>query len=72
MAIGIGYVPQVANVFGGLSVLDNLLVVEQVADRTGRIAEMFERFPALAHRRRLRAASLSGGRSASSSPLPGP
>ncbi len=25
VAVGIGYVPQVANVFGGLSVLDNLL-----------------------------------------------
>ena len=61
VAVGIGYVPQVANVFGGLSVLDNLRVVERVADRTHRIAEMFERFPALGARRGVRARSLSGG-----------
>ena len=61
VAIGIGYVPQVANVFGDLTVLDNLRVVERVVDRTRRIAEMFERFPALGERRRVRARSLSGG-----------
>lgn len=61
VSIGIGYVPQVANVFGGLSVLDNLRVVERVEDRMRRIAEMFEQFPALGERRRLRARSLSGG-----------
>lgn len=61
VGIGIGYVPQVANVFGGLSVVDNLRVVERVADRKQRIAEMLERFPALAERRNLRARLLSGG-----------
>jgi len=61
VSIGIGYVPQVANVFGALSVQDNLRVVERVEDRARRVAEMFERFPALKERRRVRARSLSGG-----------
>ncbi len=58
---GVGYVPQVANVFGSLSVLDNLRVVEGVSGRDARIAEMLERFPALAARRGVAARSLSGG-----------
>ena len=58
---GVGYVPQVANVFGALTVLDNLRVVEGVSGRAGRIAEMLERFPALAARRGVAARSLSGG-----------
>ena len=61
IGIGIGYVPQVANVFGSLTVVDNLRVVERVAGRKQRIAEMLERFPALARRRNLRAQLLSGG-----------
>ena len=61
VAVGIGYVPQVANVFGGLTVLDNLRVVERVPDRKARTAEMLERFPALAERRHIRARLLSGG-----------
>jgi branched-chain amino acid transport system ATP-binding protein len=59
--IGISYVPQVANSFVSLTVLENLLDVEKVADKKARIAEMFELFPALAGRRRHRASSLSGG-----------
>lgn len=58
---GIGYVPQVANVFPSLTIQENLEVVEGVADRRGRIRELFEAFPALAERRRFRAQSLSGG-----------
>jgi branched-chain amino acid transport system ATP-binding protein len=58
VGVGIGYVPQVANVFGALTVLDNLRVAPGGA---ARIAEMFERFPALAERRRVRAGALSGG-----------
>lgn len=61
VAVGVGYVPQVANVFGGLSVIDNLRVVEHVRDRAERIGEMLERFPALAARRGVAARSLSGG-----------
>ncbi len=60
-ARGIGYVPQVANVFAPLTVLENLEVVEGVAGRRARIAELFGLFPALAERRRARAGSLSGG-----------
>ncbi|MDE1570681.1 ABC transporter ATP-binding protein [Aquabacter sp. P-9] len=58
---GIGYVPQVANVFPSLSIRDNLAVVEGVRDKAVRIEEMFALFPALAERRRARAGSLSGG-----------
>ncbi len=58
---GIGYVPQVANVFPSLSVLENLEVVEGVADRKARIEELFALFPALSTRRRARAGGLSGG-----------
>lgn len=58
---GIGYVPQVANVFPSLSIQENLEVVEGVRDRKARMAELFALFPALAERRRFRAGSLSGG-----------
>lgn len=61
VGIGIGYVPQIANVFGSLSVVDNLKVVEGVARRAGRIEEMFAQFPALAARKAVAARSLSGG-----------
>jgi len=60
-AAGIGYVPQVANVFPSLGVEENLQVVAGVARPRERIAELFAVFPALAERRRARAGSLSGG-----------
>jgi branched-chain amino acid transport system ATP-binding protein len=58
---GIGYVPQVANVFPSLTVLENLSVVEGVRDRRRRIAALLELFPALARHRQARAGRLSGG-----------
>jgi branched-chain amino acid transport system ATP-binding protein len=61
VAIGISYVPQVANVFAPLTVIENLQVVENVSGRSRRIQEMFELFPALNARRRAAAGSLSGG-----------
>ncbi len=61
LGLGIAYVPQVANVFPSLTVEENLLVIEQVKDRKRRLAEMYERFPAIAERRRRRAGTLSGG-----------
>jgi ABC-type branched-subunit amino acid transport system ATPase component len=61
IAVGIGYVPQVANVFPSLTILENLRVVAGVRSQVARIDEMFAAFPALAERRRLRAATLSGG-----------
>jgi branched-chain amino acid transport system ATP-binding protein len=60
-AAGIGYVPQVANVFPSLTILENLAVVAGVRDRRARIEALLEMFPALAERRRARAGSLSGG-----------
>jgi branched-chain amino acid transport system ATP-binding protein len=60
-ARGIGYVPQVANVFPSLTVLENLQVVVGVREQRARIEEMFETFPLLGERRRMRAGSLSGG-----------
>ncbi|KAG0734061.1 hypothetical protein G6F23_012744 [Rhizopus arrhizus] len=59
--IGISYVPQVRNVFGALTVLENLQVVEHVQGREQRIRDMFELFPALAGRRKTHAENLSGG-----------
>jgi ABC-type branched-subunit amino acid transport system ATPase component len=61
VGIGIGYVPQVSNVFGSLSVVDNLKVVEGVSRRVERIDEMLAQFPALAARKAVSARSLSGG-----------
>src|SRR5882672_919100 len=61
ICLGISYVPQVANVFTRLTVQENLEVVEAVADRRARIAEMYALFPGLAGRRRLAAGMLSGG-----------
>lgn len=59
--LGIGYVPQVANVFPSLTVLENLQVVVSARDPKARIVELLAEFPALAERRRARAGSLSGG-----------
>lgn len=62
-AIGMGYVPQTQNVFGELSVLDNLrmgsfLRPKGFESRAGRI---FDLFPLLAELRDKKAAQLSGG-----------
>ena len=58
---GMGYVPQVANVFPSLTVTENLAVVEGVRDSRAQIDRMLSLFPALAERARARAGSLSGG-----------
>ena len=50
IALGIGYVPQVANVFPSLTILENLRVVAGVKGQDKRIAELFATFPALAER----------------------
>jgi branched-chain amino acid transport system ATP-binding protein len=60
---GIAYVPQEANIFGSMSIKDNL-EVSGYLDRPGwraRAAENFRRFPALAARPGLIAGNLSGG-----------
>jgi ABC-type branched-subunit amino acid transport system ATPase component len=64
--LGIGYVPQGANVFPQLTVHENLQIGSWIHrhDRA-RVASMLERayaaFPRLRERRRFRATSLSGG-----------
>ena len=60
-AHGLGYVPQVNNVFSTLTVKENLAVVECGNHRQQRMKEIFERFPALAERQNLLAGNLSGG-----------
>ncbi len=60
---GIAYVPQEANIFGSMSIKDNL-EVSGYLDRPGwraRAAENFRRFPLLAARPGITARSLSGG-----------
>ena len=61
IAIGMAYVPQVANVFPSLTVLENLKVVPDVRDATARITAQLDLFPALKPRLKQRAATLSGG-----------
>jgi branched-chain amino acid transport system ATP-binding protein len=63
VSLGVGYVPQVRNVFPGLTVEENLQVglyqrPRRFADRMRAVAELF---PLLAQRRSQRAGSLSGG-----------
>lgn len=59
---GIGYVPQVANVFASLTVRENLILsVPRGQDRAGAIDEMLALFPELAPRLGVAAGSMSGG-----------
>lgn len=58
---GLAYVPQVANVFGSLTVRENLLVVRGVKKIEARVAEVLELFPALIEKMSQRASQLSGG-----------
>jgi branched-chain amino acid transport system ATP-binding protein len=61
IAAGLAYVPQVANVFPSLTVLENLKVVPNIGDAAARIAAQLDAFPALKARVRQRAGTLSGG-----------
>lgn len=61
LTCGIGYVPQVLNVFGVLTVLENLLVVQGVQDVRRRAKEVLELFPDLHPMLARRAGALSGG-----------
>lgn len=63
VALGMSYVPQLDNVFPGLTVEENL-EIGGILDRKRtrqRMAEMFDLFPVLAERRRQPARTLSGG-----------
>lgn len=64
VAAGLAYVPQVGNVFGTLTVEENLEIGGAVLPpgrRAGRIRAIYELFPVLGERRRQSAGSLSGG-----------
>ena len=61
---GLGFVPQLDNVFPTLTVSENLHVGAQAlprADRQDAVASVVQRFPLLRDRRRQRAGTLSGG-----------
>ena len=61
---GIGFVPQTDNVFGSLSIDENLRMggVAREDDRLDEvIAELYERFPLLDEKRSAKARTLSGG-----------
>ena len=57
---GIFHIPQVANVFPSLTVLENLQVVK-APEAKHRLHEVMRRFPALSKRSANRAGTLSGG-----------
>lgn len=57
--VGIGYVPQVDNVFADLTVMENLQLMER--GRKHKIAEMLAVFPALRDRLKTVSKHLSGG-----------
>lgn len=62
--LGLGYVPQVDNVFRTLTVDENLLVGTDLfpkREAANRLAEIYALFSQLAARRRLKAGNLSGG-----------
>ena len=61
---GVGLVPQTENVFTRMSVEDHLALAAAAVERArraARIIAMYDVFPDLAARRRLRAGALSGG-----------
>ncbi len=61
--LGIGFLPQVENVFANLTVLDNLKVGAYLRrkDLGNVLSQLFEEFPFLYGRRTQRAGTLSGG-----------
>lgn len=64
MRHGLAFVPQLSNVFGPMTVMENLEIGGAALsrrDRRGRIDELLDTYPDLANRRRQRAESMSGG-----------
>lgn len=61
--IGIGYVPQTENVFGSLTIDENLRMggVARDGDLDEVVAELYDRFPILDDKRTAQAKTLSGG-----------
>ena len=62
-ALGVAFVPQERNVFGTMSVAENLEMGGFIdgAHAKRRMAELYERFPMLGEKRRAAARTLSGG-----------
>ncbi|MEP9399216.1 ABC transporter ATP-binding protein [Mesorhizobium sp. KR2-14] len=61
---GLAFVPQTENIFGTMSINDNLLLAANILPkekRSRRIADVYAMFPDLAARPSLRAGQLSGG-----------
>jgi branched-chain amino acid transport system ATP-binding protein len=60
---GVGYVPQTENVFGSLTIAENLRMGGVARDDglDSVIDELYERFPILAEKRTVKAHTLSGG-----------
>lgn len=65
VGIGLGYVPQINNVFTGLTINENLeMGAYRRSDQAGirsDLEEVYQRFPELAARKKARAETLSGG-----------
>ncbi|GGL63011.1 ABC transporter ATP-binding protein [Halocalculus aciditolerans] len=61
--LGVGYVPQTENVFGSLTIEENLKIggVPRHSGVGERIEELYERFPLLTEKKRAKASTLSGG-----------
>lgn len=61
--VGIAFVPQERNVFGTLSVAENLLISAFAAPRQAkaRVEAMYARYPMIAEKRKAQARTLSGG-----------
>lgn len=61
-AHGLAYVPQTDNIFRHLTIRENLLLVlRKSTDRSARLEELYDLFPALRDKRGERAGALSGG-----------
>ncbi|PSP99650.1 ABC transporter ATP-binding protein [Halobacteriales archaeon QS_4_70_19] len=63
IGLGLGYVPQSDNVFGTLSVRENLEMGAYILDEVpeDRIREVYDRFPILEERSNQKAGTMSGG-----------
>ena len=59
--IGVGYVPQIENIFPELTIDENLQLGNMLTGSVDRRDEMYERYPDLASRKNERAGHLSGG-----------
>jgi branched-chain amino acid transport system ATP-binding protein len=61
--LGLSFVPQERNVFGAMTIAENLEMGGYIdgAHMRRRVAELYERFPMLAEKRRAAARTLSGG-----------